>query len=107
MRLKDHSRSIALSMGCLFLIASVGFLCRCSSRVKSKTALETLFDEGRSIFFQTVTDEVMHHPKRGTLNPEFEKQWGLDAARFRRAYKLTKGRGVRIAVLDSAVQRFL
>jgi hypothetical protein len=38
-----------------------------------------------------------------TLSPEFEKQWGLDAARFRGAHELTKGRGARIAVLDSGI----
>ena len=38
-----------------------------------------------------------------TLSPEFEKQWGLDAAKFRGAHKLTKGRGARIAVLDSGI----
>jgi hypothetical protein len=38
-----------------------------------------------------------------TLSPEFEKQWGLDAARFREAHKLTTGRGVRVAVMDSGI----
>jgi hypothetical protein len=38
-----------------------------------------------------------------TLSPEFEKQWGLDAARFREAHRLTKGRGVRVAVLDTGI----
>ena len=38
-----------------------------------------------------------------TLSPEFEKQWGLDAARFRGAHQLTRGRGVRVAVLDSGI----
>ena len=44
-------------------------------------------------------DKIEHK----TLSPEFEKQWGLDAARFRGAHKLTKGRGVRVAVLDSGI----
>ncbi len=38
-----------------------------------------------------------------TLSPEFDKQWGLDAARFREAHRLTKGRGVRVAVLDTGI----
>jgi hypothetical protein len=38
-----------------------------------------------------------------TLSPEFEKQWGLDAARFREAHRLTRGKGVRVAVLDSGI----
>ncbi len=41
--------------------------------------------------------------EKKTLSPEFEKQWGLDAAKFRAAHKLTKGRGVRVAVLDSGI----
>jgi subtilisin family serine protease len=44
-------------------------------------------------------DKIEHK----TLSPEFEKQWGLDAARFRAAHKLTKGRGVRVAVIDSGI----
>jgi hypothetical protein len=38
-----------------------------------------------------------------TLSPEFDKQWGLDAARFREAHELTRGRGVRVAVMDSGI----
>jgi len=41
--------------------------------------------------------------EKKTLSPEFEKQWGLDAAKFRGAHKLAKGRGVRVAVLDSGI----
>jgi hypothetical protein len=38
-----------------------------------------------------------------TLSPEFDKQWGLDAGRFREAHRLTRGRGVRVAVLDTGI----
>ena len=38
-----------------------------------------------------------------TLSPEFDKQWGLDAGRFREAHRLTKGGGVRVAVLDTGI----
>jgi|GEM_PF-380947 len=38
-----------------------------------------------------------------TLSPEFDKQWGLDAGRFREAHRLTRGRGVRMAVLDTGI----
>ena len=38
-----------------------------------------------------------------TLSPEFDKQWGLDAARFREAHRLSKGRGVRVAVMDTGI----
>ncbi len=41
--------------------------------------------------------------KPATLSPEFEKQWGLDGARFRDAFKITRGKGVRVAVLDSGI----
>ncbi|MEW5901287.1 MAG: S8 family serine peptidase, partial [Acidobacteriota bacterium] len=37
------------------------------------------------------------------LSPEFNRQWGLDAARFRSAHLITRGRGVNIAVLDSGI----
>ncbi len=38
-----------------------------------------------------------------TLSPEFDKQWGLDAGRFREAHRLTRGRGVRMAILDTGI----
>jgi hypothetical protein len=38
-----------------------------------------------------------------TLSPEFDKQWGLDAAKFRTAHRITKGKGARVAVLDSGI----
>jgi hypothetical protein len=38
-----------------------------------------------------------------SLSPEFEKQWGLAAARFREAHRITKGKGVRVAVLDTGI----
>ncbi len=38
-----------------------------------------------------------------TLSPEFERQWGLDAARFRAAHQLTKGAGARIGIIDSGI----
>jgi len=49
----------------------------------------------------------LHLPAPGyapkPLSPEFDKQWGLDAGRFRTAHRLAKGRGVRVAVLDSGI----
>ena len=41
--------------------------------------------------------------KTRTLSPEFQKQWGLDAAKFRTAFALTKGKGARVAVIDSGI----
>jgi hypothetical protein len=37
------------------------------------------------------------------LNPEFDRQWGLDAGKFREAHRLTQGEGARVAVLDSGI----
>jgi len=41
--------------------------------------------------------------KPRSLSPEFDKQWGLDAARFRAAHGITRGKGVNVAVLDSGI----
>ncbi|MCD6194192.1 MAG: S8/S53 family peptidase [Candidatus Aminicenantes bacterium] len=38
-----------------------------------------------------------------SLSPEFDKQWALDAAKFRAAHKITKGKGVKIAILDTGI----
>ncbi len=37
------------------------------------------------------------------LSPEFDRQWGLDASRFRVAHLTSKGKGTRIAVIDSGI----
>jgi hypothetical protein len=37
------------------------------------------------------------------LSPEFDKQGALDAARFRQAHKITKGKGAKIAILDTGI----
>lgn len=37
------------------------------------------------------------------VSPEFDKQWGLDAGKFRAAHGVTKGKGVKIAVIDSGI----
>jgi hypothetical protein len=42
-------------------------------------------------------------PKAHPLSPEFERQWGLAAARFPEAHAVTRGRDVRIAVIDSGI----
>jgi len=39
------------------------------------------------------------------LSPEFEKQWGLDAGRFRTAHEITRGKGVKMAIIDSGIDR--
>ena len=37
------------------------------------------------------------------VSPEFEKQGALDGARFREAHGLTRGKGAKIAILDSGI----
>jgi subtilisin family serine protease len=37
------------------------------------------------------------------LSPEFDRQWGLDAGRFRAAHRLSQGEGVSVAVIDSGI----
>ena len=37
------------------------------------------------------------------VSPEFEKQGALDGARFREAHRLTRGKGAKIAILDSGI----
>jgi len=37
------------------------------------------------------------------LSPEFAKQGALDGARFRAAYQLTRGKGAKIAILDTGI----
>jgi hypothetical protein len=220
MHSKPRFRNAAAPIAGLICLFVAGLFSSCSSPAKAKTPLAALFDEGRAVFFRTVSDVVSRHPERGrltpseltkiqelqnvyprlygllvnyyyqkdapafnalmeegseeslrrfrvmyldlaqfsarvfadglflpsphgsyfkdliprfkgkdtvdivvmsagymakldppspgqikqkTLSPEFEKQWGLDAARFRDAHRLTRGRGVRVAVLDSGI----
>lgn len=37
------------------------------------------------------------------LSPEFDRQGGLDGGRFREAHEVTKGAGVKIAILDTGI----
>ncbi len=37
------------------------------------------------------------------ISPEFDKQRALDAARFREAHEITRGEGVKIAILDTGI----
>jgi len=70
-------------------------------RFKGKDAVDIVaMSSGHLAKLDLPSPEKIEHK---TLSPEFEKQWGLDAARFRSAHKLTKGRGVRVAVLDSGI----
>jgi hypothetical protein len=40
---------------------------------------------------------------KNPVSPEFEKQGALDAARFREAHVLTRGKGAKIGILDSGI----
>jgi subtilisin family serine protease len=40
---------------------------------------------------------------KGPVSPEFERQGALDGARFRQAHLLTRGKGAKIAILDSGI----
>ncbi len=40
---------------------------------------------------------------KNPVSPEFEKQGALDGARFREAHGLTRGKGAKIAILDSGI----
>jgi len=55
----------------------------------------------RSIGYDAKLDPV--EPKEKELSPEFEKQMALDAGRFREAHKITKGKGAKIAILDTGI----
>jgi len=40
---------------------------------------------------------------KNALSPEFERQGALDGARFREAHKITRGKGAKIAILDTGI----
>jgi len=40
---------------------------------------------------------------KNPVSPEFERQGALDAARFREAHRLTRGKGAKIGILDSGI----
>ena len=42
-------------------------------------------------------------PSKDPVSPEFERQGALDGARFREAHRLTRGKGAKIAILDSGI----
>ena len=40
---------------------------------------------------------------KNPVSPEFERQGALDGARFREAHRITRGKGAKIAILDSGI----
>lgn len=57
----------------------------------------------RSIGYHAKLDSPENVEISEPLNPEFDKQGALDAARFREAHEITRGEGVKIAILDTGI----
>jgi len=57
----------------------------------------------RSIGYHAKLDKPDANAPVKPLNPEFEKQGALDGANFRAAHRLTRGNGVKIAILDTGI----
>ncbi|UCE40332.1 MAG: S8/S53 family peptidase [Candidatus Aminicenantes bacterium] len=57
----------------------------------------------RSIGYHSKLDIPVLPAETKKLSPEFDKQGALDGAKFREAYKITKGKGAKIAVLDTGI----
>lgn len=57
----------------------------------------------RSIGYFARLDEPETRTPVRPLSPEFEKQGALDAAKFREAHKISKGKAVKIAILDTGI----
>jgi subtilisin family serine protease len=43
--------------------------------------------------------------EESSLSPEFQRQGALDGARFRQAHMITRGKGAKIAILDSGIDQ--
>jgi hypothetical protein len=59
----------------------------------------------RSVGYQAKLDIPIIPAEIDPLSPEFDKQGGLDGARFRKAFEITKGKGAKIAVLDTGIDQ--
>jgi len=57
----------------------------------------------RSIGYHAKLDTPVLPGETKPLSPEFDKQGALDAAKFREAHKITKGKGANIALLDTGI----
>jgi hypothetical protein len=57
----------------------------------------------RSMGYHAKLDTPVRPAETKPLNPEFDKQGALDAAKFREAHKITKGTGAKIALLDTGI----
>jgi hypothetical protein len=59
----------------------------------------------RSIGYHARLDLPQTERAAKSLSPEFDKQRALHAAKFHEAHKITKGKGVKIAVLDTGIDQ--
>ena len=59
----------------------------------------------RSIGYHAKLDIPEVPVDKKPLNPEFDKQGALDGAKFREAHEMTKGRGAKIALLDTGIDK--
>ncbi len=57
----------------------------------------------RSIGYHAKLDIPVIPAEIRELSPEFDKQGALDAAKFRQAHKMTKGKGAKIAIFDTGI----
>jgi len=57
----------------------------------------------RSLGYHAKLDAPELDAAKEPLSSEFEKQGALDAARFREAHEITRGEGVKIAILDTGI----
>jgi len=57
----------------------------------------------RSVGYGAKLDIPEREISADPISPEFDRQGGLDGGRFREAHETTKGKGVRIAILDTGI----
>jgi len=76
------------------------FIRKIQPRFKGKDRVELIL---LSMGYYARLDVPEASKSANPLSPEFDKQWGLDAGKFRTAHRLSKGRGARIAVIDSGI----
>jgi subtilisin family serine protease len=104
-RYLELARSCArMFVDCLFWPSSNGpYFRRIIPRFKGKDRVDIVLMSTGIFANFNLPSEVPEEKKDLQLSPEFDKQWGLDAAGFRAAHRLTDGRGVKIAVIDSGI----
>ena len=76
------------------------FIRRLQPRFKDKDRVDLIL---LSMGYFARLDVPKVNKSSGPPSPEFDKQWGLDAGKFREALRITRGEGARVAVLDSGI----